>query len=708
MDLVLNPGFLRKKAAPFADGRGATVTDRGENDVDRHLCSVEDINVRQIAIVIRNGFQLNDFEMRRDLLTSLLLAALTLGVYWPVSTHGFIDYDDPGFVTENVQIQSGLSWQTIRYAFTQAVVGNWHPVTTLSHALDCQLFGLKPGAHHMVNAVLHSLNTAVLFLFLQLLFDRRSAENPATPRPVGILDDSFVWFSALVALLFGLHPLRVESVAWVAERKDLLSGFFFLLTLGFYTRYTTRKGGRRGWYLGALVCFALGLMSKPMVVTLPFVLLLLDFWPLQRLDLTSLKLQLPKTRALFLEKAPFFLLSAIDSWLTLRVQRSAGAMQVIQDVSWSDRLENAVSSYVRYLGKFFWPSDLAIVYPHPAKHYFLTDQWPGWQIMCAALLLVLMTALFLMQARRRPYLLFGWLWYLGTLVPVIGLVQVGEQAMADRYTYLPLIGPLISLAWWISEIATSAKWRAVVMNLTAGAGLALVVTLATLTRTQLGYWQDTTTLFEHALAVTADNPSAQFALGVGLEKQREFGKAMVRYRVATAIDPHYATAYYNMGQLFRKQGLWQHAVEAYTSAAKQSPKDLPTQLNLASALPHLGRTEEAIPHLERALEIDPNCVEALNNLAWLLSTSPDARIRNGSRAVQLAERGCALTGSKTPFLLGTLAAAYAEAGRYGDAVLAAEQACARATELGDISTTCRNRELLELYRASKPFHENPE
>ncbi len=382
-------------------------------------------------------------------------------------------------------------------------------------------------------------------------------------------------------------------------------------------------------------------------------------------------------------------------------------MQIIENISWADRLANATTSYVRYLGKFFWPTNLAIVYPHPAKHYFLSDQWPGWEIACAALLLVLITILCFVQARKRPYLLFGWLWFLGTLVPVIGLVQVGEQAMADRYTYIPLIGPAISLICLVAEGVNFSRWPHTATRYAALAGFLVVASLVLLTRFQLGYWRDTTTLFEHALAVTADNPSAQFALGVGLENQGDIRKAMVRYRVAISIDPQYGKAYYNMGQALRKQGLWREAVDAYLAAIRTMPNNLPAQLNLASALPHLGRNSEAITHFDRALELDPNSLEALNNLAWLLSTCREPQTRNGSRAVELAEHGCALTNSKAPFLLGTLAAAYAEAGRFGDAVLAGEQASARATELGDLALAARNRELVEVYRASKPYREDP-
>jgi tetratricopeptide (TPR) repeat protein len=687
---------------------------------------------REFAIsdCFRGPFKLNIVAMRRDLLIGFALAALVLCLYWPVRTHDFIFYDDPQFITENSQIQSGLTWATLAYAFTRPVAGNWHPLTTMSHALDCQLFGINAGAHHEVNALIHAANALLLFLLLQQL----TRAKPLRPRtrghpPGAVVGFDRTWLSALVATIFAFHPLRVESVAWVAERKDLLSGFFSLLSLCAYAFYVQGRGGYaegkgkegraqtqrlrrryRGYYVASLLCFAVGLMSKPMVVTLPFVMLLLDFWPLQRFTLSNIKTQIPRIGSLIIEKAPFLLLSILDCWITLAVQKSEGATEVIRQITWLERLDNAVTSYVRYLGKLFWPSDLAIVYPHPAKRYYLSDQWPAWEIAVAALLLIALTIFCLMQLRQRPYLAVGWFWFLGMLVPVIGLVQVGEQAMADRYSYLPLIGPVISLVWLASEgigcRVSSGGQQIPPLLYGVVALLAVSVPLACLTRHQLNYWQDTITLFDHAISITADSPSAQFALGVGLERQGEIGKAMVRYRVATAIDRNYGKAYYNMGQVLRKAGKWQEAADAYLAAARSMPGDLATQLNLASVLPHLNRGKEAVAHFDEALRIDPASIEGLNNLAWLLSTSPDPRVRDGVRAVELAEQACSLTGSKIPVLLGTLAAAYAEAGRFSEAITAAQRAGAEATQLGDLAGAAKNQELLERYRANRPYREN--
>jgi tetratricopeptide (TPR) repeat protein len=678
--------------------------------------------------------------MRRDRWIGLILAILTLGVYWPVRTHDFIYYDDSEFILENPQIQSGLNWNTLVYAFSRPVVGNWHPITTLSHALDCELFGLKAGNHHLMNALLHAANTLLLFVLLQrwrrdssatsLAHSNRQRSHHRTSPGEWL---ALSWPGLLVTLLFALHPLRVESVAWVAERKDVLSGFFFLLTLGTYTLFVEEKRLKRSgsqtrrsarwtntaWklYLLTLAAFALGLMSKPMLVTVPFVLLLIDYWPFHRFEISNFKSVHSNPRpvaSLFVEKLPFLFLSLIDCWITLAVQKHTGAMQVIERVTLSERSANAVTSYLRYLGKFFCPADLAIVYPHPSRHYFLSDQWPLWEIVLGTLLLVLITVLCILQARRRPYLAVGWFWFVGMLFPVIGLVQVGEQAMADRYTYLPLLGPAIALAWWLSErVESDLRFsRLNVFNAFNGRPvcgtvflLLAAATVIPLTRHQLSFWQDTITLFQHAVAVTADNPSAQFALGVGLEKEGQPGKAMVRYRIATAIDPRYGKAWYNMGQLLRKSGQWQAAAESYLAANRANPHDLATHLNLAGVLARLGKYRQAVQLFDDALKIDPNSIEGLNNLAWLLSTAPEASVRDGGRAVTLAERGCSLTEFKMPVLLGTLGAAYAESGRFAEAAAAAERACAAASQSGDTATASKNQELLALYRANRAYRE---
>jgi protein O-mannosyl-transferase len=627
--------------------------------------------------------------MRRVLSVCLVLAAVVLAVYWPVRHYEFLCFDDPEYVTDKPHVKAGLTWPSIRYALTTGVVGNWHPLTTLSHILDCQLFGVNAGPMHLVNAAFHAVNAMLLFLVLRSM-------------------TGAIWRSAIVAALFALHPLRVESVAWISERKDVLSAFFFFLTLLAYAKYAlesktqcpklqfTHHASR--FYLLSLLLFTLGLMSKPMLVTLPFVLLLLDFWPLQRLRLET---QNPSLKTLVWEKTPFFALAALFSVLTLVVQSSSGCTSLNAKFTLEEKVSNALVSYVRYPGKMFWPADLAAIYPHPASHYYLRDQWPGWEICAAGLLLLAVSALCLSQLRRRPYLAVGWFWYLGMMLPVIGLIQAGEQAMADRYTYLPLIGPVMSLVWLLSErISIPAAQRAL-----AALAVILIALCSVLTRHQLQYWRNSVALFDHTVAVTADNPGAQFALGVGLEKEGQVRQAMVHYRVAVDILPSYTEAHFNIGHLFRIQGAWQKAAEKFMTALQYQPRDLKFRLNLAGVMLEGGQTREAVQRFQDALQIDPDSTEALNNLAWIMAANCDPAIRNGPQAVEYAERACQLTQFKQTTMVGTLAAAYAEAGRFKDAVATAEKACALATQNGEQALLDTNRRLLDLYRTGQPYHE---
>jgi tetratricopeptide (TPR) repeat protein len=397
-------------------------------------------------------------------------------------------------------------------------------------------------------------------------------------------------------------------------------------------------------------------------------------------------------------------------------------MSFFRNLTFEERLANAVESCLRYLGKFVWPTKLAIVYPHPAHGYALNEAWPLWQIVAGAAVLLLLFVWCLTRLRRQPYLAVGWFWFLGTLVPVIGLVQVGEQSMANRYTYIPLIGPAIALVWGIWDAAAALSFSgkqaiAAKTNPPPGRGprsaLILPWALCSLllaglvwgTHRQILHWRDTLSLFSYAIAVTPDNPSAHFALGVALEKAGQISQAMVQYRVALAIDPSYAKADYNLGQLFSKAGDLPSAVAHFRAAVRSNPNDLASRLNLANSLQRLGRTKDAVPVYEECIRRDPDSIEALNNLAWILATDPDPQFRNGARAVQLAERAVELSHSTLPVMIGTLAAAYAEAGRFGDAVAAAEKAVAAAAEQAQPEVVQRNRELIELYRAGKPYHE---
>jgi protein O-mannosyl-transferase len=650
----------------------------------------------------------------RKTVISLLLAAVTIAVYWPVASHPFVAYDDPGYVADNPQVHSGLSWAGLVWAFSHLVVSNWHPLTTLSHMLDCEIFGVSPGAHHVVNLCLHATNTALLFLLLVRMTQT-------------------TWRSAMVAALFALHPLHVESVAWIAERKDVLSGFFFMLTLLAYTSYVRRaasvarppsapaccgSGGpalrfvpnhlveacKRApascFYVAAVALFLLGLLCKPMLVTLPFVLMLLDYWPLRRWEVKNPS----ATRILVLEKLPFLALSAVCSVVTLEVQAAGGAMDASAGIPLADRLTNAVLSYCVYAVRFLWPANLAVIYPHPG----LTHLSPSlWKPVGMTMVLILASGVCWYWRTRRPWLPVGWFWYLGMLVPVIGVVQVGTQAMADRYTYLPLIGLAVVFVWpiadWLCGIHTKHGTRPTGSSGVATVGLAFAVLFACAlaTRHQLHYWRSTTALFEHAVAVTKDNTAARGLLAVGLESEGRLDEAIGQYRMVAAVNPAFHA---HLALLLSRKGAWSEAAEQYRSAVTAAPKDARVRLELAETLQQMGRDGEAAAEFEAAVRLEPDSIEALNNLAWLRATHPDPELRNGPQAVELAERACRLTQEKQTVILGTLAAAYAEAGRFEDAVAWADKACASAAEKGESGLLERNGELMKMYKEHRPFH----
>jgi tetratricopeptide (TPR) repeat protein len=642
--------------------------------------------------------------MRRNLFICLLLTGVTLVIYWPVWHYGIIYYDDPLFTTDNAMVKSGLNWQSIWWALSSIVVANWHPVTSLSFVLDNQWFGANPGAEHVVNMAFHAANAVLLFLVLNRM-------------------TGGAWRSAVVAALFAWHPLRVESVAWISERKDVLCGFFFLLTLWTYAQYAQRWSGVEGRessaqavrspdpqrrtldYCMALVFFTLALMSKPMAVTLPFVLLLLDVWPLQRWSkvegrgssktaVSALGSRLSAFGSLFWEKWPFFALSVFFSGLTYWIQKNSAAVIEYGRLGLGDRISNAVSSYLQYLAKLLWPAKLAAIYPFPKSHD------PA-EICLVAVLLLAVSALCVCQLARRPYLAVGWFWYLGMSVPIIGLVQVGGQAMADRYTYLPLIGPVISLVWLVAEFFQSRK-----ILLSAAAAMVMVACVGLASR-QVQFWDNTVALFEHNVAVTPENAAAHYILGLGLEHAGDTNRAMVCYRMATAIFPGNIEAHKNLAHLLCQQDHWTAAEKEGDTLLALNPNDAASHLVLAQVAGHFGRAGEAVFHLNEALRLNPDSVEAINNLAWTLATSTEANLRNGVRAVDLAKRACELTHYKKTIYIGTLAAAYAEAGRFDDAITTAEKACTVAEKSGDPNLLQRNQELLALYRRHQPYHEIP-
>ncbi len=579
---------------------------------------------------------------KRLLVICLFLALSTLAVYWPVTRHGFVNYDDTDYVTANPHVQAGLSGKGLTWVWQSEVARNWHPVTMLSHMLDCQLYGLKPWGHHLTSLLFHSTNAVLLFL---LLWKMTGA----------------VWRSGLVAALFALHPLHVESVAWVAERKDVLSTFFFLLTLGAYARYAEDRGARAEereaksegrsphrpspianhpslYYWLALTLFALGLMSKPMLVTLPFVLLLLDYWPLQRMQLSarpssrfkvqrsgfkvpvragqpqpSTAWQTTRLTQLLAEKLPFLVLSAVSCVVTFRVQQSGGAVLDVGNLPIGGRIANALMSYMRYLEKMVWPEGLAALYLRKAP-------WPTWEVGLAALALLAATVVILRLGRHRPYLTVGWFWYLGTLVPVIGLVQVGMQTMADRYTYIPLIGIFIALAWGGWELAS--RWRVPL----AGQGIATVVVLAIcalLARKQLGWWATSETLFGRMIEVGQGNYLAHYNMGNLYSRQDKLADAAAHYEAALRSEPNYAEAHNNLGAVLLRQGRFDEALAHYATAVRLKPEYLYC-FNLANAQMDAGRPSEAVPNYQQALRLNPSSSQAHHNLGMALRAQGQA------------------------------------------------------------------------------------
>jgi hypothetical protein len=454
---------------------------------------------------------------KRIVIFCLLVAAATLAFYNPVAHNQFTDFDDSVYILRNSQVQTGLSWDTVKWSFTTFHAGYWHPVTWLSHALDCQIFRLNPAGHHYVNLLLHAANAVLLFLLLW--------------RATGL-----TWPSLVVSALFALHPVNVESVAWVAERKNVLSMLFFLLALHAYDRYA--RSGRRSIYWLVAALFAVGLMAKPQIVTLPFVLLLWDYWPLQRMfageTANSQRTVAPRSFGFLVwEKWPLFILAAADSVITVIAQRAGAAVRTAAEVSLASRFENVFVSYVRYLGELFWPTRLAPMYPHPG------NSLSGLDVASAVALLLLISTLVL-RWRDRRYLQVGWFWFLGTLVPMIGIVTVGEQAMADRFAYIPCIGVFVAVVWTLQEwvvAAPASGYRARSVWI-GGAAVFAVFVLGCLTYHQLGYWSDDETLWRYTLSVTERNYMAHDNLALALAKQGRSDEAVVEFRAANALHKY--------------------------------------------------------------------------------------------------------------------------------------------------------------------------
>jgi tetratricopeptide (TPR) repeat protein len=768
----------------------------------------------------------------------IFLAVIIWVVFGQTLRYGFVNFDDNDYVYDNPEVARGLTLKGIVWAFTHVHAFNWHPLTWISHMLDCQFYGLNPGGHHLTNILLHTTATILLFLVLRRM-------------------TGFLWRSAFVAAVFAIHPLRVESVAWVAERKDVLSGVFFMLTLGAYVRYARQPWSPARYGLVALL-FALGLMSKPMLVTLPCVLLLLDYWPLNRLGGRRVP------RRVLLEKLPLLGLVAVSCVATLFAQTEA--ISSFEQISLPLRVGNALISYVTYLGQMFWPSGLAVLYPFPP------NGGPHWEKILAVVFLVSISAGVFVLRKTRPYLLVGWLWYLVMLTPVIGIVQVGSQARADRYTYLPQIGLYVLLTWAAADLCAGWRYRRVLLG---GGSTIILAALIFFARTQTAYWRDSESLWTHTLACTSDNFTGHNNLGNARFQKGGVGDAIAQYRVALEINPDYADAYnnlgnalfqkgnvdeaivhyqrsleinpdnaeahnnlglarfqkggvndaiaqyrmalqinpdsaktccnlglalfqmgnvdeaisyyqkaleinpdnaeahYNLGNALFQKGSVDEAIAHYQKALEIKPDNAKAHNNLGNALFHKGsvddaiahyqwalqinpdyadahnnlgnalfqkgsvdeaiahfqralqinpdyadahynlgnaflqkgRMDEAIVHYQRALQINPNHLEVLNNLAWLLATAPQASLRNGNQAVELAQRANQLTGDRNPVVLGTLAAAYAEAGRFGDAIRSAQEAMKLAQAAGQQDMVAHLNSELKLYAAGLPFHE---
>ncbi|GMU92078.1 MAG: hypothetical protein AMXMBFR4_11360 [Candidatus Hydrogenedentota bacterium] len=524
---------------------------------------------------------------RRQIGTAAILVfAATLLLYSRVTTHEFIVFDDPGYVYENRHVMGGLTVENVVWAFTTGERSNWHPLTWLSHMLDVELYGGRAGGHHFTNALIHAINAALVLVWLRMT---SSALYPAL----------------FVALAFGLHPLHVESVAWVSERKDVLCAFFFLLSLIAYTRYCARPGAGR--YVATTACFILALLSKPMAVTWPCVALLTDLWPHRRLWARDERRR--PLRRCVVEKVPWFALSAAHSVVTLYVQRAGEAVRTFESVPLPIRLENAVVSAATYLVKTFVPVRLAVFYPYPSAGL----EW--WRVAVSLAVLVGISILVLAMLRSRPYLAVGWFWFLGMLTPVIGIVQVGDQALADRYMYLPQIGVLITIAWLAREVVSgrpAAQWSLRIVT------TALCAAMAGLSWAQLGRWRDSESLMTHTLEVTRDNAAAHALLGYAYQQRRATDLAAEQYRRALAIDRQQVNALNNLSVLYLDEGRWVEAEQKALEAIAVQPTHAAAYYNLGVALEEQGRYDPALDHYAKALQLQPDFPKAYSRLGGVL------------------------------------------------------------------------------------------
>src|SRR6266487_3209642 len=608
------------------------------------------------------------------------LAVLTWVVFGQLLQYDFINYDDPRYVYENTNITNGLTIGGIVWAFTHIHSMNWHPLTTISHMLDCQLYGLKPGAHHFTNVLLHSIVAILLLLVLQRM----------TGGPSGT---GSIWRSAFVAAVFAIHPLRVESIAWIAERKDVLSGVFFMLTLLTYFRYVRVRS--IGHYLTVLFMFALGLMCKPMLVTLPFVLLVLDYWPLGRIRGQKSDVSGHENLVmLVVEKIPLVGLSAISSVVTFLAQR--GAVGWTEQLPVLARINNAIVTYAAYVWQMLWPVKLAVLYPHPESRL------PLWEIILCLLVLIGITAAAVVLRKSRPYFIAGWLWYLGMLVPVIGLVQVGWQGRADRYTYLPQIGLYIAITWTVADL--TALWRRQRTILTVAALLTIVV-LSWSAWIQTWYWRDSETLFKHALAVTTNNDVAENNLGIEYLRQGNVDGAISLLQTAVDLRPDNSPGHENLAKALLQKGKVADALIHYRKLLELQPDNIEVHNIVGTVLIQQGHIREGVEEWQKVLVIQPDNGNAMSNLAWVFATSPDESLRDGAQAVQLAEEALRISGRRIPLIFRTLAAAYAEKGMFSQAIQTAQRGIELANGQGNSGLAADLQSNIALYQAGRPLRD---
>ena len=576
----------------------------------------------------------------------LLLVVATLAVYWQVLDNGFVNYDDDMYVTENIRVQKGVTFDNLTWTVISTDASNWHPLTWISHMIDCQLYGLNPKGHHLTSLLFHVANTLLLLLILV--------------RMTGAL-----WQSSFVAALFAIHPLHVESVAWVAERKDVLSTLFMMLTVWAYLLYVKKGKVRR--YLLVVLFFVLGLMSKPMLVTLPFILLMLDFWPLGRLchiheSLNVVTGQQTNERLgifrLLWEKVPFFALTVVSSVVTFIVQERSGAVKLLEQHSIQTRIINAFVAYIEYIVNMIWPVKLAVLYPHPG------NSLPLWKGVVAGLALVLITILVIRKARKVPYLAVGWFWYVVTLIPVIGIVQVGSQAMADRYTYITLIGLFVIIAWGANDLLS--KWPNRKKWLGTLAAILLPV-LIVLTWKQVQYWENSITLFKHTLKHTSNNVIIHNNLGTVLGKQGRIEEAIEHYLQALRLKPDYAKAHSNLGAAYDNSGMYKEAIEAYKKAIRINPDYAEPHYNLGLAYVNSGKYKEAIEAYKQALRINPDYAEAHSNLGLAYFNSGKYK-----EAIEACKKAIRIDPDYAKAHLG-LGVTYGKLGKYKEAIDAFKQ-----------------------------------